>query len=145
MGGFTRRRSEASPRGSTVYGFFRASTSGPRDLGLSLRRRAVGRIGCVLDKWLRLVMLDEPSPTLAPQIIDGIFETIVTLNREEKLTVLLIEQNAQLALEVAPVRLLSSRTAASSSTAPPKKLRANDDVQEFTSVCPAARARACAT
>ena len=47
----------------------------------------------------RLLMLDEPSLGLAPQIVDDIFETVLRLNRDEGLTVLLVEQNAQLALQ----------------------------------------------
>jgi branched-chain amino acid transport system ATP-binding protein len=46
-----------------------------------------------------LLMLDEPSLGLAPQVIDAIFDAIVVL-RKKGLTVLLIEQNANLALEV---------------------------------------------
>jgi branched-chain amino acid transport system ATP-binding protein len=46
-----------------------------------------------------LLMLDEPSLGLAPQVIDSIFDAIVTL-RKNGLTVLLIEQNANLALDV---------------------------------------------
>jgi branched-chain amino acid transport system ATP-binding protein len=47
----------------------------------------------------KLLMLDEPSLGLAPQIIDSIFDAVVTL-RNSGLTVLLIEQNANLALDV---------------------------------------------
>jgi branched-chain amino acid transport system ATP-binding protein len=47
-----------------------------------------------------LLLLDEPSLGLAPQVVEGIFETIQKINREG-VTVLLVEQNAHLALEVA--------------------------------------------
>jgi branched-chain amino acid transport system ATP-binding protein len=49
----------------------------------------------------RLLMLDEPSLGLAPLIVRQIFEAIRTLNREEKLTVFLVEQNAFHALKLA--------------------------------------------
>lgn len=49
----------------------------------------------------RLLMLDEPSLGLAPLIVQQIFETVVELNRERGLTILLIEQNASLALRTA--------------------------------------------
>lgn len=49
----------------------------------------------------KLICLDEPSLGLAPIIIDEMFEKIVQLNRERGMTVLLVEQNAFLALEVA--------------------------------------------
>jgi branched-chain amino acid transport system ATP-binding protein len=46
----------------------------------------------------RLLMLDEPSLGLAPLIIRDIFDILATLNREQGLTVLVVEQNASLAL-----------------------------------------------
>ena len=46
----------------------------------------------------RLLMLDEPSLGLAPMIVREIFEILARLNAEEGLTVLVVEQNAQLAL-----------------------------------------------
>lgn len=49
----------------------------------------------------RLLMLDEPSLGLAPLIVKQIFDTIVELNRSEGLTILLVEQNAMMALRVA--------------------------------------------
>lgn len=48
----------------------------------------------------KLLMLDEPSMGLAPQIIDDLFSCIVQLNKELHIPILLIEQNASLALEV---------------------------------------------
>ena len=48
----------------------------------------------------KLLMLDEPSLGLAPVVIDAMFSTIIRLNREMGLTILLVEQNASLALEV---------------------------------------------
>jgi len=47
----------------------------------------------------RLMLLDEPSLGLAPIVIDSLFEAILRLNRETGLTILLVEQNASLALE----------------------------------------------
>jgi len=49
----------------------------------------------------RLLMLDEPSLGLAPLIVKQIFEAIKTLNRTDKLTVFLVEQNAFHALKLA--------------------------------------------
>jgi branched-chain amino acid transport system ATP-binding protein len=46
----------------------------------------------------QLLLLDEPSLGLAPQMIELIFETIAKINRDG-MTILLVEQNAQLALE----------------------------------------------
>lgn len=46
----------------------------------------------------RLLMLDEPSLGLAPQIIDQIFNIITRINKEENVTIFLVEQNANEAL-----------------------------------------------
>jgi branched-chain amino acid transport system ATP-binding protein len=47
----------------------------------------------------RLLMLDEPSLGLAPLVVREIFRTIRELNEREGLTVLVVEQNANLALD----------------------------------------------
>ena len=57
-------------------------------------------VGRALMSLPRLLMLDEPSLGLAPIVIDTMFETIQRLNRELGLTILLVEQNATLALEM---------------------------------------------
>jgi branched-chain amino acid transport system ATP-binding protein len=57
-------------------------------------------IGRALMARPQLLLLDEPSLGLAPQVIELIFETIEKINREGT-TILLVEQNAQLALEAA--------------------------------------------
>jgi branched-chain amino acid transport system ATP-binding protein len=48
----------------------------------------------------RLLLLDEPSLGLAPMVVDTLFDTIVRLNQDRGLTILLVEQNASLALEL---------------------------------------------
>ena len=49
----------------------------------------------------RILLMDEPSMGLAPVLVEAIFDTIVQINREEGLTVLLVEQNALMALSIA--------------------------------------------
>jgi branched-chain amino acid transport system ATP-binding protein len=49
----------------------------------------------------RLLLLDEPSLGLAPLVVREIFRVIRTINREEHVSVLLVEQNAAIALSVA--------------------------------------------
>lgn len=49
----------------------------------------------------RLLLLDEPSLGLAPIVVREIFAMVETINREEGLTVLVVEQNANLALQIA--------------------------------------------
>ena len=46
----------------------------------------------------RLLLLDEPSLGLAPIVVRGLFEIVVELNEKEGLAVLVVEQNAKLAL-----------------------------------------------
>lgn len=57
-------------------------------------------IGRALMSKPKLLLLDEPSLGIAPLLTKTIFEQIVAINRELKLTILLVEQNANLALEV---------------------------------------------
>ena len=58
-------------------------------------------IGRALMSSPKVILLDEPSLGLAPMLVDEIFEIVQRMNRQEKLTVLLVEQNATLALAIA--------------------------------------------
>jgi branched-chain amino acid transport system ATP-binding protein len=49
----------------------------------------------------RLLLLDEPSFGLAPLVVQEIFRMMEVIRREQKVSILLVEQNASLALEVA--------------------------------------------
>jgi branched-chain amino acid transport system ATP-binding protein len=49
----------------------------------------------------KMMLLDEPSLGLAPKLVKDIFEIIVRINKERGVTVLLVEQNANLALHAA--------------------------------------------
>jgi len=59
-------------------------------------------LGRALLQRPRLLMLDEPSLGLAPRVVREIFAVLARLNQEEGLTVLVVEQNARLALRVCP-------------------------------------------
>jgi len=87
-------------------------------------------IGRALMSSPRVMLLDEPSLGLAPMLVEEIFEIVQRLNREEKLTVLLVEQNAALALAIADHgyvmengRIVLDGTA--------EALRENADIKEF--------------
>jgi branched-chain amino acid transport system ATP-binding protein len=57
-------------------------------------------IGRALMGRPKFLMLDEPSLGIAPRLVTTIFEKIVQINRDQGITVLLVEQNAHLALEI---------------------------------------------
>ena len=57
-------------------------------------------IGRALMSQPRFLMLDEPSLGIAPLLVQKIFEKVVEINRDHGITVLLVEQNANLALEI---------------------------------------------
>jgi branched-chain amino acid transport system ATP-binding protein len=75
-----------------------------------------------------LLLLDEPSLGLAPQLIEKIFEIIVTINQQGK-TVLLVEQNALQALQVAHVGVVLE-TGSIAVQGPAQELLKSDEVQK---------------
>ena len=87
-------------------------------------------IGRALMASPRLMLLDEPSLGLAPMLVEEIFEIIQRLNREQQLTVLLVEQNATLALTIAEHGYVmeNGRIVLEGSA---EALRENADIKEF--------------
>lgn len=87
-------------------------------------------IGRALMAGPKLLALDEPSLGLAPQIIDRIYDVIASLRRDLGLTVLLVEQNAALALEIADYGYIleNGRVVLDGSA---ERLLLNEDVREF--------------
>ncbi len=132
MGGFTRSRAESAEMFERIYTLFpRVKERRSQIAGyLSGGEQQMVAVGRALMGRPRILMLDEPSLGLAPQIVDGIFEAIIALNRDSGLTVLLVEQNARLALEVASYGYIleNGRIVLDG---PSAKLQVNDDVQEF--------------
>ena len=68
---------------------------------LSCGEQQMVTIGRALMSKPRLIMLDEPSQGLAPKLVGEVFETIKKMNEEIKLTILLVEQNAEASLNAA--------------------------------------------
>jgi len=87
-------------------------------------------LGRALMSHPRLMLLDEPSLGLSPILVQEIFDIIRRINREEKTSILLVEQNALAALDVAEYGYVmeNGRIVLDG---PADKLRTNEDVKEF--------------
>ena len=87
-------------------------------------------IGRALMSEPSVILLDEPSLGLAPLIVEEIFRIIVRLKQEQGMTVLLVEQNAALALEVADHGYVMENGRIMLQ-GPAESLRRNPEVKEF--------------
>jgi branched-chain amino acid transport system ATP-binding protein len=104
MGAFTRNdRVEITRDKQRVFAWFPVLSERRRQLAgtCSGGEQQMLAIGRALMARPRLLMLDEPSLGLAPMVVRGIFQTIRELNREHGVSMLLVEQNARMALKVA--------------------------------------------
>ncbi|MCC7218909.1 MAG: ABC transporter ATP-binding protein [Burkholderiales bacterium] len=133
-GAFTRKvsRAELAAALERVYHYFprlkqrRTSQSGYTSGG-EQQMTAVGR---ALMAQPSMILLDEPSMGLAPQIVDEIFQIVQDLNTKEKVSFLLAEQNTMVALRYADYGyILENGRVVMDGAA--KDLAANEDVKEF--------------
>ena len=133
-GGYTRpRRADLRRDIDRVYGFFPRLRERLRSAGgLSLGGRAAdaGDRPRPDGTSLSLMLLDEPSLGLAPLLVQEIFDIIKRINDEEGTSILLVEQNATLALEIADYGYImeGGRVVLEGE---PAVLKDNADVKEF--------------
>ena len=147
MGGYTKTAAEARDRREKVFALFpRLFERRDQIAGyMSGGEQQMLAIGRALMTDPVLLALDEPSLGLAPLIIDRIYEVIAKLRDEMKMTVLLVEQNAQRALDIADLRLYPGNWPRR-----PRRLREANSPPTRTcrnsiSAFPIPGARACAT
>jgi branched-chain amino acid transport system ATP-binding protein len=133
MGGYTRNDRDALQRDlEVVYGYFPILKERDRqDAGLlSGGQQQMLAISRALMGAPELVLLDEPSLGLSPKLTREIFEIVVRINRERGTTILLVEQNANMALNVADYGyvLENGRIVMEDAC---DKLREKEDIREF--------------
>ena len=133
-GAFTRKASRAEIRGDLekVYHYFprlkqRRTSQAGYTSGGEQQMTAVGR---ALMAQPSMILLDEPSMGLAPQIVEEIFEIVDSLNKKERVSFLLAEQNTNVALRFANYGYIleNGRVVMDGAAA---ELAQNEDVKEF--------------
>jgi len=132
-GAYTRRgKAEIAASLEKVYGYFpriktRRHSQAAYTSGGEQQMCAIGR---ALMASPSVVLLDEPSMGLAPQIVEEVFEIVRDLNQKERVTFLIAEQNTNVALRYADYGyILESGRVVMDGKA--EDLRNNEDVKEF--------------
>ncbi|MES2281154.1 MAG: ABC transporter ATP-binding protein [Pseudomonadota bacterium] len=133
MGAYTRRDRDSVARDmEAVYGYFPIlKERAGQDAGLlSGGQQQMLAISRAIMAAPALILLDEPSLGLSPRLTKEIFEIVVRINRERGTTILLVEQNASMALNASDYGyvLENGRIVMEDSCA---RLREKDDVKEF--------------
>ena len=132
-GGYTRgTRRAVEAETDKVYHYFPALAGRRGQLAgyLSGGEQQMLALGRALMASPRMMLLDEPSLGLAPRLVESIFGTLQRINREEGTTILLVEQNARIALSVVDYGYImeGGRVVLEGGA---EELSANEDVKEF--------------
>jgi len=133
MGAYTRTDRDAAARDmEMVYGYFPILRErAHQEAGLlSGGQQQMLSISRALMAAPQMILLDEPSLGLSPRLTREIFEIVVRINRERGTTLLLVEQNAHMALNVADYGyVLENGRIVMEDTC--ERLREKDDIKEF--------------
>ncbi len=133
MGAFNRHdRDKVAEDRETVYDYFPALRELRRKMAayLSGGQQQMLAIGRGFMARPRLLMLDEPSLGLSPVLVQEIFGIIRRLNEEQGLTILLVEQNANVALQVSD-RGYVMEVGGMVMDGPSEHLLESEDIKEF--------------
>jgi branched-chain amino acid transport system ATP-binding protein len=133
IGGYTRRDPDNIQQDLTmIYDYFPILVKRRRQVAgyLSGGEQQMLVIGRALMARPKLLLLDEPSLGLAPLLVREIFDIIRKIHVERGTTVLLVEQNAQIALRISDYGYVMENGRIVFD-GPADKLRSNDDVREF--------------
>ena len=133
VGAYTRADRGAIPHDTAkVYDYFPGLEARAKQHAgyLSGGEQQMLAIGRALMARPSLMLLDEPSLGLAPRLVRTIFDVLVRINREEGTTMLVVEQNARLALSIAHHGYVMERGRIVLD-ATSEELAANEDVKEF--------------
>ena len=132
VGAFSRRDRSVAADIELVYSYFPVLKEKRRQQSgyLSGGQQQMLAIGRALMLRPAIMLLDEPSLGLSPLLVSEIAEIVVRLNREQKVTVLLVEQNAKMALEISEYGyvLELGRIVMEDTT---ERLRNTTDIREF--------------
>lgn len=133
MGAYNREDKDAVAADlATVYDYFPALRELRKKIAayLSGGQQQMLAIGRGFMARPRLLLLDEPSLGLSPALVQEIFAIITRLNREQGLTILLVEQNANVALQVSS-RGYVMEVGGMVMDGPSDRLLESDDIKEF--------------
>jgi branched-chain amino acid transport system ATP-binding protein len=125
-------RREAKPDYAMVYEYFPRLYERRKGLAgyLSGGEQQMLAIGRALLARPKLILLDEPSLGLSPLLVETIFTIIARINAEQAISILLVEQNASVALSVAHTGYIMENGKVVID-GPAEKLAADPDVREF--------------